>query len=310
MMEKNKNLLVLVDGSARSLLTVDYVGKLEAFSDMRIVLFNVFSGVPECFWDLKHETIGSGTARQMQLWEDQRKRDINAYMDRARQHLINSGIPGASIETVIHNLQKGVARDILKAAESGYTAVVCRRREKDGLEGVAVGSVANKLIAKIDSLPVLVAGRQPQTNKVLLAVDGSASSVQAVDFVAEHMGGRGYKAGLFHVIRGFPGLNANPKELEMASEWGLAAEAEMQKTFEVLTDRLLDAGFSSGSVTHKIISGVHSRAEAIVQEAQSGGYGIIVVGRRGLSRVSEFFMGRVSTKVVQAGRNFSVWIIP
>lgn len=308
-MREQKKLMVLVDGSARSLLTVDYVGKCRTFSNMKIVLFHVFSGVPECFWDLKHETIGSRTAKHMQLWEDQRKRDINAYMDRARQHLINSGIPGASIETVIHNLQKGVARDILKAAEYGYTAVICRRREKNGMEGVAVGSVANKLIAKLNFLPVLVVGCKPATNRVLIAIDGSISSIQAVDFVAEHMGGKGYEAGLFHVIRGFPDLNRGDEGYRMYTDNILAAEAEMQKTFDALTDKLIDAGFSSESITHRIISGVHSRAAAIVQEAESGDYGTIVVGRRGLSRVEEFFMGRVSSKIIQAGRNFSVWII-
>ena len=308
-MEEQKKLLVLVDGSQRSLLTVDYVSICRAFAGMKVVLFHVFSGVPECFWDLEYEDIGAASAKQMRAWENQRKREIKTFMGRARDRLISAGIPEASIETVIHNRQKGVARDILKEAENGYTAVVLRRRGMGDLEGVTVGSVATKLISKIDFLPVLIAGRKLQTNKVLIAVDGSPSSIQAVDFVAAHLGDKGYRVGLFHVIRGFSAINPDNPEFYMPSESAQRAEAEMTKRFEELTERLVAAGFSPENVSQKIITGVHSRAGAIVQEAESGGYGTIVVGRRGLSRVQEFFMGRVSTKIIHAGRYFSVWII-
>ena len=308
-MKDKKKLLVLVDGSERSLLTVDYVGNCRAFADMKIVLFHVFSGVPECFWDLESEAVGAASAKQMRAWEGQRKREIKAYMSRAEQQLISLGIPEASIETVIHNRQKGVARDILIEAEKGYTAIVLRRRGMGGLEGVAVGSVANKLISKINFLPVLIAGRKQMTNKVLIGIDGSSSSFQAVEFVAEHLGDKGYGAGLFHVIRGLSVLNPDNPEFMMPSESVMTAEAAMQNTFNELTDKLVSAGFSPDSVFRKVVTGMHSRAGAIVQEAESGGYGTIVVGRRGLSRVAEFFMGRVSTKVIHAGRYFSVWII-
>ena len=52
-----------------------------------------------------------------------------------------------------------------------------------------------------------------------------------------------------------------------------------------------------------------SRAGAIVNAAEKGDWSTIVVGRRGLSRVSDFFMGRVSNKVVHAGRKDTVWIV-
>jgi hypothetical protein len=35
----------------------------------------------------------------------------------------------------------------------------------------------------------------------------------------------------------------------------------------------------------------------------------IVVGRRGLSRVEEFFMGRVSDKVLQLAKEMAVWVV-
>jgi nucleotide-binding universal stress UspA family protein len=46
-----------------------------------------------------------------------------------------------------------------------------------------------------------------------------------------------------------------------------------------------------------------------LQTADQGGFDTIVMGRRGLSRVEQFFAGRVSTKVLQLGRTYNVWIV-
>ena len=47
----------------------------------------------------------------------------------------------------------------------------------------------------------------------------------------------------------------------------------------------------------------------IVDAAHSGEWNTIVLGRRGLSEISEFFMGRVSNKVVHAAPKDTVWIV-
>jgi hypothetical protein len=47
-----------------------------------------------------------------------------------------------------------------------------------------------------------------------------------------------------------------------------------------------------------------------MEEATKGGYGTIVVGRRGVSKVYEFLMGRVSNKVIQMAKDQAVWVVP
>jgi nucleotide-binding universal stress UspA family protein len=69
-------------------------------------------------------------------------------------------------------------------------------------------------------------------------------------------------------------------------------------------------GFRPGQITTKVARGVSSRAGAIIEEARNGEYGTIVVGRRGLSKVKEFFIGRVSNKVVQLRKETAVWLVP
>jgi nucleotide-binding universal stress UspA family protein len=46
-----------------------------------------------------------------------------------------------------------------------------------------------------------------------------------------------------------------------------------------------------------------------VEEARNSSCGTIVMGRRGLSRVEEFFMGRVSKKVLQLAKWNAVWVV-
>jgi nucleotide-binding universal stress UspA family protein len=58
-----------------------------------------------------------------------------------------------------------------------------------------------------------------------------------------------------------------------------------------------------------LVSDVPSRAEAIVKEAREGDYGTIVLGRRGLSKVQEFLLGRVSNKVINIIRRRALWIV-
>jgi len=309
-MEKQKKLLVLIDGSSRSQQTLAYLGQLTPFKNFRIVLFHVFSGIPECYYDLEKTPQYHHVMSQMNAWESSQKKEIEAFFENAKKILVDAGYAEDSIEINIHKRKTGIARDILKEAEQGdYTAVVMRRRGKSALETIVVGSVANKLFGKLTGCPLIIAGRRKTNDKLLVAIDGSPSSMKAVDFVAENLGGHGYGIGLIHVIRGFGSLVPDNPEFMMPAENVKLAHEEMMRLFGDIREKLILAGFDEQRIEEKIITGIHSRAGAIVEEAAAGDYGTIVVGRKGLSRVQEFFMGRVSTKVIHAGREFTVWMV-
>ena len=87
------------------------------------------------------------------------------------------------------------------------------------------------------------------------------------------------------------------------------AEDAIRPVFEEAVDHLAAVGFPAEKVATKVVCGVKSRAGAIMKEALSGGYGTIVAGRRGLTRVSDYDMGRVSQKIVQMARDRAVWIV-
>ncbi len=309
-MNDQKKLLVLVDGSERSIQTLQYMGQMLPLRNFKLVVFHVFSGVSEGFRDLERTPHNAHTLRQMMAWESQRKKDIDNFTQNVRQTLVDAGFPEDAVTIKIQNSQTGIARDILKEASDGaYTAVVLRRRGSGALKGIAVGSIANKLFSKLTVCPLIIAGPHPTKKKLLIAFDGSPSANRAVDFVAQNIGGFGYTVGLIHVIRGFGSLAPENPDFLISPEIVDLAYTEMMETFSDAKEKLKKAGFDENKISEKITTGVYSRAGTIIQEAQDGGYGTIVIGRKGLSRVHEFFMGRVCTKIIQSDKKFSVWVI-
>ena len=208
----------------------------------------------------------------------------------------------SAVEIKIQNRKKGVARDIVVEAQKGYDAVLIRRRGATALKNIIVGSVTNKLLEKLSFIPLLIAGRKPVNKKVLVAVDGSPCATKAVQFVADMLGPLGnYQVKLVHVVRGAKSSDAEALAANGFEETG--------PIFKPAVDILTAAGFDPKTISTQTIKGVLSRAGAIFNKVEKGGWGTIVVGRRGLSSVGDFFMGRVSNKVVHAGRRDTVWIV-
>ncbi|MGB5748559.1 MAG: universal stress protein, partial [Desulfobacterales bacterium] len=198
---KKMKILVPIDGSERALNTVRYVARVEPFRKMDIVLFHVFSSVPEGYWDLEKDPRSTSTVRQVRSWEIGQRKRIKQYMDQARQFLMKAGVPPESITIKIQDRKKGIARDIIREARNGYDAVVTRRRGMTGLRRIVLGSVATKLLSQITFLPLILVGKLTLNHKILLAFDGSENAENAVKFTGALLGGFDYEVSLFHVLR-------------------------------------------------------------------------------------------------------------
>ncbi len=89
---------------------------------------------------------------------------------------------------------------------------------------------------------------------------------------------------------------------------------EMQNDFPQMfveyTESLKRSGVPRTSIASKHTFASYSRAGDILREAKEGGYGTIVLGRRGLSGPPEFLMGSVTNKVLSRAKGFAVWIVP
>ncbi len=199
---RQKKILVALDGSERSKQTVEYLTKVKPFEDMGVVLFNVFSGVPESYWDLEREPKSVKSVKYVRAWEIQQLKDTQEFMDKARQALVRSGFSSDQVEIKIQHRKKGIARDILQHAHQGYEAVVSRRRGMGRLPGLILGSVSMKLLEKLSFTPLILAGRKQPGRRFMIAMDGSEGAMKAADFAGAILAGNDVEFCLLHVIRG------------------------------------------------------------------------------------------------------------
>jgi nucleotide-binding universal stress UspA family protein len=160
-----------------------------------------------------------------------------------------------------------------------------------------MGSVSAKLLERLTHVPLIVVGRKAGSERVLIAVDPSEGAMQAVSFAARTLGSSDCRFTLANVIRG--------------DGEGCVEELrnKVNQSLDAAAARLARCGVDRERISTRMISGARSRAAVLVQKADQGGFGTIIVGRRGLSRVGDFFIGRVSNKVMQLVRDQAVWVV-
>ena len=306
----NDRILLALDGSDRAFETVKYVSKIIPFQKRNVVLFTVYDKIPESYWDLERQPLFGPTVYSIRAWELGREKALNDYMHKAKQYLLASGFSDEAVTVRIHEREKGIARDIIKEAENGYAALVVGRKGTSKVKDLVLGSVATKLVERISFVPLLMVGRNVASGKILIGLDPSEGSRRAVDFVAGTLrDGDFCKVKLVHVIRGKSDPTLGYHKLFAPKEHVVEAQERITRVFQRAKDRLVSAGFDSDQVSTKVITGAHSRAAAILAEATVGKYGTVVVGRRGLSEVQDFFIGRVSNKVLQLAKGHAVWVV-
>lgn len=297
MVKYRRKILLAVDGSDQAFEAVRYVSRLFPPNRMEVVLFHVMTKVPESFWDIEKEPAYRQEAATTRAWELQQKKEIQEFMEKARGLFLEQNVPEDAVSVKIQERRVGIARDIMYESQNNYHGVVVGRWGMSMLKDFLCGSIVNKLIGHLINVPLCVVGGTPKIGKILVAMDASEGAMKAIDYVNTMVDSLHWEVTLFHAVRDFH------------SEQLHQAEKSMEYVFEEAFGHLEKAGFNSNQITTRMITGVPSRAGAIVVEALKEGYGTIVVGRRGLSHVEEFSMGRVSSKVIQMAREMAVWVV-
>jgi nucleotide-binding universal stress UspA family protein len=296
MAKPRTRILLAMDGSDQALEAARYASQLFAPNRIEVVLFHVTTKIPESFWDIEEDPQFTSKKAALNDWEHRQKKKIQELMGRERQLFLDRGVPEELVQAKIKERQVGIARDIIYESERDYNAVVVGRWGMSLLKDFLWGSIANKLLGRLTHVPLCVVGGTPPVGKILVGLDASAGAMRAVDYVGTMVSSY-LKVTLYHAVRA------------VDEDISHKAEEAMKPVFEKATNRLEDAGFGRNQITAKTAMGVLSRAGALVHYALKGGYGTIVVGRRGLSEVEEFSIGRVSNKIIHMARELAVWVV-
>jgi nucleotide-binding universal stress UspA family protein len=174
-----------------------------------------------------------------------------------------------------------------------------------------MGEVSSKLLEYCRVCPVWIVEGKVTSNRVLVAVDSSDNALRAVDHVGFMLAGTDSSVTLFHTMRHL--RRFVPKEVldeapELEELWKTKAGQEIEPFMKKAKKMLLQAGLKESQITKKVVDGSRSAASDILDEARNN-YGTIVMGRRGLSGVKEFFMGSVSSKVLHGSTSMATWIV-
>lgn len=152
--------------------------------------------------------------------------------------------------------------------------------------------------------------------KILIALDESDNAMRAVLHVASFYNTRS-KITLLSIVQDVSSLyEMKSPELTpyfKAQQSNFLMLQEKKK--EIISDALkkakavfIEAGFDENKIATKLVIKQRGVARDILDEARLG-YDLIVLGRRGISAIKEFFLGSVSQKVFSQAKDVSVLIV-
>jgi nucleotide-binding universal stress UspA family protein len=159
-------------------------------------------------------------------------------------------------------------------------------------------------------------------HNVLIAVDGSRNSLRAVEYAGRVFASNAEaRLMLFHVLPAISRMSLNREEIKAIDArkaeradlvdlyWRLEDEDKMGRFFAEATNLLVQVGVQPEQINSKCGVKEGEIAAAILEEVDLGHYETLVVGRRGLSRMREFFLGSISTDLVREAQGCAVCVV-
>ena len=306
----SKMIVVGVDGSENALKSLDYLSLIYGPKhNMEVVLLHVLPTLPQIL------VADDDRQSKLRLLAVEEKSILMAeeILAEAKDILLRKGFKQDYIKTVCRKKRVGVARDICTfAAGNNADSMLISAKGRSRLEAFFSGEVANKILEYCNVSPVWVVEGSVKSKKVLIAMDGSQNALRSADHAGFMLCGTDCQLTLFHSkrhLRRFVPQEIIEAAPELEELWKNKAGEQIAPYMKRAKEMLLEAGIPEAQLTTKVVDGGRDAASDILQEARSGDYGTIVVGRRGHSGVREFSMGSTASKVLQNHAGMAVWIV-
>jgi nucleotide-binding universal stress UspA family protein len=152
----DKKVLVAIDDSENAMRAVEFIAN-SFTKDNKITLFNVIQDTAALCEMNSPELTPYFKSQQSSfcMLEEKKQELVKQAVEKARDILTDAGFDENNI-TVKSELKKsGVARDIVKEAESGYHVIVMGRRGMSGIKDFILGSISQKVFNSTKNISVL-----------------------------------------------------------------------------------------------------------------------------------------------------------
>lgn len=312
MTNPSKSITIPIDGSKNALKALDYVELiLGPKHDVKIQLCYIMPSLPLIFDDGKNIT-KEERARKRTI-EKKNVEMAERIMAEAKSIMLDKGFPEENMETVYQQKKQSVTKDVCFYADRRRAdTILLTRHGRTEIKDIFMGEISKSFVDYCQEVPVWIVGGSIKSRKILIAVDASDNALRAVDHAAYMLSGTDCEITVFHTLRHitrFVPMEVIEDTPDLEEAWRKKAGSEVTPYIEKSKSMLTASGIDENRITVKVVDGSRSPANDIMAEAKDGGYGTIVLGRRGISLLKEFFMGSVTSKVIQQADGFAVWII-
>ena len=184
-----KKVLIAVDDSRHSENALRYVARVyETVEKMKIVLFHVEPTISQYLVD-EARTKSSAYAELQKLMHSSHQA-ARVLLEKDKSLMVSSGVAEKDIQVMSLPRKFGAAKDILEYGTALlYDAIIVGRRGLSGLAEVFVGSVSANIVDNSQLLPIWLVDEKTDARGIMVAVDGSESSLRAVDHLSFIFGG-------------------------------------------------------------------------------------------------------------------------
>jgi nucleotide-binding universal stress UspA family protein len=306
-----KKILLAVDGSNHSARAVDYAS--EMFTHGKDFFYTILHVQPMISEYLLDEAKKDARANA-ELKKLFKKNEAAAHelVESYRQRMLRRGVAEDHIAVQTQIRMVGVVKDILEVALKGmYDAIVVGRRGLGKAHKLFAGSVSSKLLEHAMRIPVWMVDGPAVPQRFLVAIDGSESSYRAVDYLSDMLASdTDFSLTLMHVpqsVQDFSDIEEIAQMSDLDEVIRKGDKLLIEGFYELAQRKFREAGIRSGQV--RLITPKRSTkiGKMINEEAETGNYGTVVVGRRGTG--GAFFFGSVSRYVAERLSGKALWLI-
>jgi nucleotide-binding universal stress UspA family protein len=308
-----KKVLIAVDESVGTNHTLDYAARISfVIKELRHTLMHVQPPISQYF--IEEAKDNPKLFNELTMVRRKNQRAAEELLSNCRDRLIRRGIEAERIDLFTYPCKLGVAGDVIEKAQHGtYDAILVSRRALTRTQQLFMGSVSSQILCNSPQIPVWIVDGEVSSMKILVAVEGSARSLRSVDHLAFMIGGNPeVEVVLFHVtpkLRDYCTLDFKEEQAPALELAFLENDRQCIDKFHAQAQAIFEeAGLTKKQIITKIKTTLWDTARAIRDETRRGKYGTVVLGRSGLQK--SFFIGSVSSKVIQSLNNCALWVTP